>query len=147
MNPKKILLCADFSENSEPARKLALHYAKTFGAALVIVHAVNPKHLGYPSLEDLPLSDVDVKAVKEKLTKSLEDLAQKSRTDVPDVTTCLRQGRPSKEIVDLANEIAADLIVMGTHGWTGLGHVLVGSTAENVLKTAHRPVLIVWSKG
>ena len=146
MLPKKILFCTDFSENSKPALTLALEYAKSFGSGLIIIHVLNAKHLGYPSLEDVPLFDVSVKTIEERLSQALEAMAQDVRANVPDVTTYLREGRPSKEIVNLANELAVDLVVIGTHGWTGLGHVLVGSTAENVLRTAHRPVLVVWSK-
>lgn len=145
MIPKRILFCTDFSENSEPARQVALDYAKTFGAGLIIVHVVNPAHLGYPSLEDLPLSEVQLKTVEERLEKSLATMAEECRKTVPDVTTQLSKGVPSSEIVKVGNEWEVDLIVMGTHGWSGLSHILVGSTAENVVRSAHRPVLTVWT--
>ena len=145
MIPKKILFCTDFSGNSEPAGETAVDYAKVFGARLIIAHVINPRLLRYPSLEDIPLAGVDVKAVEAKLSQALEDMAGKCRGKVSDVTTSLREGVPSDEIVNLANEQDVDLIILGTHGWTGLSHLLVGSTAENVLRTAHRQVLTVWT--
>lgn len=145
MIPKKILLCTDFSGNSEPAAETALDYAKAFGADLILAHVINPSLLRYPSLEDLPLAGVDVKAVEQRLTQSLENMAENCRKKIANVKTTLREGVPANEIVNLANEQDVDLIIMGTHGWTGLSHLLVGSTAENVLRTAHRPVLTVWT--
>jgi nucleotide-binding universal stress UspA family protein len=59
------------------------------------------------------------------------------------VLLVFRQGVPAQEIVRVADEESADLIVMGTHGWTGFKHLLLGSVAENVLRTAGRPVLVV----
>jgi Universal stress protein family len=56
-------------------------------------------------------------------------------------------GVPAQAIVDFSNEECADLIVMGTHGGTGLSHLLVGSTAEHVVKMARRSVLTVWCHG
>jgi universal stress protein A len=145
MIPKKILLCTDFSGNSEPAAETALDYAKAFGAELIIAHVINPRHFGYPSLEDIPLAGVDVKAVEQQLTQSLEAMAEKCRKTVPNVKINLIEGVPADEIVKLADKEDVHLIIMGTHGWTGLSHFLVGSTAENVVRTAHRPVLTVWT--
>ncbi len=145
MIPKKILFCTDFSENSEPAAETALDYAKVFEAELIIAHIINPRLLRYPSLEDIPLGEVDVKAVEQQLTQSLEVMAEKCRKTVPNVKTNLREGVPADEIVKLADKEDVHLIIMGTHGWTGLSHLLVGSTAENVVRTAHRPVLTVWT--
>lgn len=145
MIPKKILFCTDFSENSEPARQMALDYAKSFGARLLVLHVLNAAYLRYPSLEDLPLSEVHLQNVETRLSESLQAMAEDCRKQVTEVTTFLREGIPANEIASLADEQDVDLIVMGTHGWTGLSHFLVGSTAENVLRNAHRPVLTVWT--
>lgn len=147
MIPKKILYCADFSQNSEPACQLAVEYAKTFGAELLVLHVINPRLLKYPSLEDLPLADLSLRDIEESANKSLENIALLCRKDLSEVKTFNRTGVPAEEIVNFANQESVDLIVTGTHGWTGLSHLLVGSTAEHVVRMARRPVLTVWCCG
>jgi universal stress protein A len=121
MVPKKILFCTDFSENSEPARELAVDYAKAFGDEL----------------------DQILKRTQDSATSRLESLAKECGQLVQGVRTYCRVGLPPSEIVSLATEESADLIVVGTHGLTGVKHLVMGSIARSVLKTAHRPVLIV----
>ncbi len=143
MLPKKILFCADFSENSEPARQLAVEYANAFGAQLLIIHVVDTT--GLPSYVDWVGDELN--RVLRQTQKSGEDrlgmLEKQCRESVNDVKTICRVGVASKEIVSAAAEEAVDLIVMGTHGRSGVRHLVMGSVARSVLKTAHRPVLIV----
>ncbi len=142
MPPKKILFCADFSENSEPARKLALDYAKTFGAQLLIVHVIDSA--AFPGYLDWVGDEIDkiLARTKESVEAKLADLAAESgRMDRP-VTTFCKVGSPASTIVALAAEEAVDLIVIGTHGRTGVKHLVMGSIARSVLRMAHRPVLI-----
>lgn len=151
MLPKKILFCADFSENSVPARQLALDYAKGFGAQLCIIHVVDTT--GFPSAGDWVGEDWtglvadEVKNIVLKLKQSaesnLESLAKDCRSVVTDVKTYCRLGSPAREIIALAGQESVDLIVMGTHGRTAVKHLLMGSIARSVLRMAHRPVLIV----
>lgn len=151
MLPKKILFCSDFSENSKPARQLAIDYAKGFGAQLIIVHVVDTT--GFPPYGDwvgedwTGLAADEIKNVVSKLKKSadesLESVAIECRNVLTDVKACCRLGSPSKEIIALAGEESVDLIVMGTHGRTAVKHLLMGSIARSVLRMAHRPVLIV----
>jgi universal stress protein A len=143
MVPKKILFCADFSENSEPARQLALDYAKAFGAQLIIVHVIDST--GFPNYVDWVGDELDqiLKRTQESATSRLESLAKDCGQLVQGVRTYCRVGLPPNEIVSLATEESADLIVVGTHGLTGVKHLVMGSIARSVLKTAHRPVLIV----
>jgi len=147
MIPKKILFCTDFSKNSEPACQWAVDCAKAFGAELLVLHTINPGLLRYPSLEDLPLSEVSLEDIEKQAHETLETIAQLCRRDVVEVKTFCRTGVPAQAIVDFATEECADLIVMGTHGWTGLSHLLLGSTAEHVVRMARRPVLTVWCCG
>lgn len=145
MIPKKILLCTDFSENAEPARRLAVEYAESFGATLVMIHVINPGALGYPRLEDLvPLEDT-LKSMRLACDRELSAMREKIQKVLPSVRACSVSGVPAKEIVSFAKEEGIDLIVMGTHGRTGLSHLFMGSTAENVVRTAMCPVLIVRS--
>ncbi len=146
MIPKKILFCTDFSENSRPALEHALDYAKTFGAELLILHVINSSQIGYPSLEEgVP---VDVRSALDSIQQSVSkalDLISKECSSVTTVSAHSRVGSPSFEIIRFAQEHSAGLIVMGTHGWTGFKHLIMGSTAENVVRTAECPVLSVRS--
>lgn len=147
MIPKKILVCTDFSENSVRARISAIEYARTFGAELLILHVVNSRLMGYPSLADrVPVETALIQDnIREAVDEELELIANDCRREVEDVTVYSRAGSPAEEIVRLAEEEAVGLIVMGTHGWTGFRHLIVGSTAENVVRTASCPVLTVRS--
>jgi nucleotide-binding universal stress UspA family protein len=148
MTPKKILLCTDFSDNSLPARDLALAYGKAFGAGIVLLHVID-SWAGFPAYsESMPL---DVREVVRKLDESakanLDAVADECKGVVSQVRTHSSVGIPAEEIVRVAREEGADLIVMGTHGWTGFRHMLLGSVAEKVLRTADCPVLVVRSPG
>ncbi len=143
MQPKRILFCADFSENSEPAKKLAVDYAKAFGAQLLIVHVVDAT--GLPSYVDWAGTELDqiIERTRESATQRLEALARECGPVVQEVKTYCLVGLPPKEVVALADQESVDLIVVGTHGRTGVKHLVMGSMARSILKTAHRPVLIV----
>lgn len=149
MIPKKILLCTDFSENSVPARICALEYAKTFGSKLIILHVVNSRLVGYPSFEEKIPVDMALlmQNIEEGVKEELDLLTNDSRMQIEDVEAHYRIGAPADELVRFAQEEAVDLIVMGTHGWSGLKHLILGSTAENVVRTAHCPVLTVRAPG
>jgi universal stress protein A len=146
MTPKKILLCTDFSENSLPAQNLALEYGKAFGAEIVLLHVID-SWAGFPVYaENVP---VDVREVVQNLDESakanLDSVAVRCKDVLDKITTHSTVGVPAEEIVRTAQSEAADLIIMGTHGWTGFKHMLLGSVAEKVLRMAHCPVLVVRS--
>ena len=145
MIPKTILLCTDFSENSVPARICAKAYAKAFEAKLTILHVVNSRLVGYPSFEDRVTVDMALLTtnIEAGVAEELELLANDCRLELPDVDAQFRSGAPAEEIVRFADENSTDLIIMGTHGWTGLKHLVLGSTAANVVRTANCPVLTV----
>lgn len=142
MVPKKILLCTDFSENSRPARELAVEYAKTFGSQLLILHVID--HKDFPGYVDWgeklrELLEKVQRAAKERLQVMLTECAKL----VEDVKTYCRTGSTPNEIAALARDESVDLIVIGTHGRTGVKHLVMGSVARSVLKMAHRPVIII----
>ncbi|AFM24773.1 universal stress protein [Desulfomonile tiedjei] len=143
MLPKKILFCTDFSENSEPARQLAVDYAKAFGANLLITHVIDSS--GFPNYVDWVGEELGqiLNRTEETANARLKSLSKECEPITGGVRTFCRIGLPSQEIVSLADEKAVDLIVVGTHGRTGVKHLVMGSIARSVLKTAHRPVLIV----
>ncbi len=143
MLPKKILFCTDFSRNNEPARKLAAEYARAFGANLLIVHVIDSST--FPNYVDWIGEELEqiFHRTEAAANVRLKSLAKKCGQILGGVRTLCRIGSPAEEIVSLADERSVDLIVVGTHGRTGVKHLVMGSIARSVLKTAHRPVLIV----
>ncbi|MEW6349145.1 MAG: universal stress protein [Thermodesulfobacteriota bacterium] len=148
MPTKKIVLCTDFSENSIPAQERAIEYAKIFDAELVILHVVGmflPNGPGWQGGVPLDLAGVEAH-IREACKARLDAMADRIRVETPRVTAVARPGvPPAREVVRFAEEQDADLIIMGTHGWTGFKHLILGSTAENVVRTAKCPVLTVRS--
>ena len=138
---KTILVPIDFSQPSNDALRYAIRLADQFGAVLRLVHVVEPA----PVINDLPnvaliRSDAEImKAAKVKL----QAIAQDDIDELIPVYPEVRTGKPYQEIVAAAKVGNADLIVIATHGYTGLKHALLGSTAERVVRHAHCPVLVV----
>ena len=139
---KKILVPTDFSENSLKAIRHAVAFAKTFKASVTLLHVVEI-HFGgaiYGPL-DFPMLEKDfVDSSDKQLTELAEKTASTEGITVDKVT---KSGHTIVEIVDYARENAVDLIIISTHGHTGLAHVLLGSTAENIVRHAPCPVLVV----
>ncbi len=140
---KQILVPIDFSDCSLWALDFALTLAVPFGAKIILLHVVEPAvyqqgHLGItPPLEETNYNLVE--AGRERLLALVKNrVGQRLRTE-----TLVRLGRAHSEIPDTAKALSADLIVMGTHGYTGLKHVLLGSTTERVVRHAPCPVLSV----
>jgi universal stress protein A len=146
--PKKILVCTDFSENSLPARQCAVEWAKAFKAELAILHVVNSRFFGYPTFADrVPMEMALIQQnIEEGVREELDSIANKCRKGLSNVQAHSRAGSPAEEIIRFADEESVDLIIMGTHGWTGVRHMILGSTAENVVRTANCPVLSVRPK-
>ena len=149
MLPRQVLFCTDFSDNSREALRVAVDYAKVFGSELIILHVINSSQLGYPSIEEgMPL---DIRAaldnIQESVDKALNLLAAECRDFVKSVRVASKIGSPAHEIVRFAEENDLSLIVLGTHGFTGIKHLIMGSTAENVVRTAACPVLTVRAGG
>jgi len=140
---KQILVPIDFSDCSLRALDLAFTIAQPFAAKLTLLHVVEPavyqqSYLGVtPSLEES--TQTLVEAGRERLAAlSKKRVGLRLRTE-----SLVRVGRAYSEIPDTASALSADLIVMGTHGYTGLKHILLGSTTERVVRHATCPVLTV----
>jgi nucleotide-binding universal stress UspA family protein len=139
---KRILCPVDFSSFSKAALKEAIALAKAMGSELCLMHAYqNPAYVLPMSGYVGPTADMITK-IRQQLAEELEALAKGPRDEGIKTETLVVEGIPYKCIVDRANEWNADLIVMGTHGRTGLSHALTGSVAERVVRLAHCPVLI-----
>jgi len=147
MTPKKMLFSTDFSENSAAARECAIDYARVFTAELAILHVINSSQIGYPSLEESVPLDIRsaLESIQQSVDKALELIGSECRQRLQSVSTHCKIGTPAYEIVRFAHGEQVDLIVMGTLGWTGFKHLVMGSTAENVVRMATCPVLTVRS--
>ncbi|HVZ72904.1 MAG TPA: universal stress protein [Polyangia bacterium] len=141
----RIVVGTDFSPGSDAAFAHALALAEAFHAALDIVHVIDSGAVTSPVfLGALTMVDADsiFTSIDDALTKRSERAAA---AGVVCQTNSL-DGFPAKELVRHAAKTGADLIVVGTHGRTGLEHVLLGSVAERVVQRSACPVLVVPQK-
>jgi nucleotide-binding universal stress UspA family protein len=132
-----ILVATDGSPYSESAIAEAMNYAKSYGGKLKIVNAI------YSNDEFIATAPDVVEKMIVKARAGLEEAQKKAQAEGIDAEIFVRDGEPYKVIVDLANEIEADTIVMGSHGRTGLKRILMGSVASRVIGFAHCPVMVV----
>ncbi len=142
---QSILLPTDFSECANYALSYAASFARDAKASIICVHVIEPvvPTVGYTGLtEPMPMAD---------LSEQLEDSAER---ELPKIGACdecsgieieevIAHGDAAAEIVRVARERKVDLIVISSHGRTGLGRILFGSTAESVVRHAPCPVLVV----
>ena len=138
---RSILVPIDFSEPSKEALKAAAGFARQFGAKLTLLNVVEP--VATPDFAYFPLVMENDKVIA-RCKQELEKLTNSEGIEPALVEkTLVRNGVPFKEITNAARTLKADLIVISTHGYTGLAHVFIGSTAERVVRHAHCPVLVV----
>ena len=138
---KRILVPIDLSEPSKNALRYALALAQQFGAKLILLYVVEPVATHDFDYHPLVLELDKIMAVARDRLKKLcaQEVVGPSRIE----QTLVRNGVAHGEITDAAKRLRADLIVISTHGRTGLKHVWLGSTAERVVRHAHCPVLVV----
>ena len=144
-DPKiKLILCpVDFSDHSHAALAYAGEMARALGAEIIVLHVVEP--VIYPVAYGLaPVGNVNYEEeAKAAAQKSLEPITGEFSDGGIKATSLVSSGTSWLRICDLAEEHGIDMIVMATHGLTGLKHVLMGSTAEQVVRHAKCPVLTV----
>ena len=136
---KRILVPYDFSETSAVAVKYAIELARNFGARIYFLHVGDQALTDFETEFPIGLEGAVEDAVRERLLKILTP--QEQAEFRPEFA--VRPGAPAAEIVRHAREQDIDLIVMGTHGRGFVGHAVVGSVAEKVVRTAPCPVLTV----
>ena len=142
MQIKKILCPTDFSESAEKAFEYAVFLAASHEAELVLLHVVDQLH-GFTHYEILALTPMEIaEKIAKRAHEKLQDLIDRVKDSVT-ATESVRQGRTWVEICEAAAAEKADIIVLGSHGRTGLSHVLIGSVAETVVRHASCPVLVV----
>lgn len=139
----KIMMATDFSDNSDYAFDYALALAKQFDAELTIVHVINEP----TDLRGMYVPQVTYEELEKEIGLGAKEMMAKfcssKLADYGNYKTAIVSGIPFQEIITKANEIGAALIVIGTHGRTGLEHLVFGSTAERVVRGAPCPVLSV----
>jgi len=131
-----ILVTTDFSEPDDYAFKLACSLARDHSAQVFVLHVIPP-----PSTHGEKLARAAPDSYRDQLWRELVRI--KPADASVQVEHLLTEGHPAKEIVQAAKEKGCDLIVMSTHGRTGLSRLLLGSVAEQVLRLATCPVLTV----
>lgn len=138
-----ILVAVDFSDSSDNAFQLGLSMADKFDAKLLILHVINEPvdlrgfyvpHISFEKLEE---------EVMLGARKMMDAFCERNVSGYDKYESIIVPGLAHEQIIDQATQRSADLIVLGTHGRTGLDHVLFGSTAEKVVRKSPIPVLTV----
>lgn len=140
---ERILIAIDFSESSDYAFDYALTLARQFQSELTVMHVINEPvdlrgfyvpHISFEQLE---------KEIEEGAEKMMEKFCQEKMGDFARYSTDIVTGIPYEEIIRKAEASGASLIVLGTHGRKGIDHLIFGSTAERVVRSATCPVLTI----
>lgn len=139
----KILVPIDFSDPATGALHQAKMMAESFDAEIVLLYVIEP--VAYPAELGVVVNLED--DMEERALTELNKLKTEHLSNIRSVVTKVSHGSADREIVGTAEELNADMIILGTHGYSGLTHLLLGSTAERVVRTAKCPVLTVRSKG
>ena len=141
MELKKILIPTDFSDHSDQALRWGVSLAEKYSALMLLLHVIPP------AMEEVSThgsaSEEIIMELEAKVEARLYEIALTDLDDTRPVEVKIAVGKPAEEILRVAGEEEVDLIVMGAHGHSGLAHVLLGSTAETVLRTAPCPVFTV----
>jgi len=145
INIQRILVPIDFSEHSKNALKYAISFAQKFKASIDLIYVVEPTI--YPA--DFSFGQIGFPNVEEELrtrgNDELENLITREIAGKVPSQKIVRTGKPFYEINQYALEENIDLVIIATHGHTGMEHILFGSTAEKVVRKAPCPVLVVRS--
>ncbi len=142
---KKILVPIDFSEHSFNALEYAKILAEKFNAELILLNVIEPVVF----TADLTMGQINIPAIESELVQKsdekLKEIIEKLKGKF-NVKGAVRIGKPYVEIIEFSKNENIDLIVIGTHGHTGVEQFLFGSTAEKVIKKSTCPVLIIQPK-
>ena len=138
---ERILFPTDFSDCAEHALKYAVELGKRFEAKLYLMHVLDTRIYGH--LEPFANTVWSIYDAKEQAAKSIVEIVTEKEQKALHVESSVREGTPFVEIIKFAKEAEIDLIVIGTHGRTGLTHMLMGSVAEKVVRKSPCPVLTI----
>ncbi|CAN5923466.1 universal stress protein [soil metagenome] len=143
-----ILVAHDFSQSAEHATDIACHEARIHGARVVILHVVELlPHFGHEtSMMTIPGTSTQISVLRYHMQRAEAELAalvSRLETDGLEVSTVIRNGVPVDEIRDFAATELIDLVVVGTHGRSGIRRLLVGSVAERLVRSSSVPVMTI----
>jgi|SRR5882672_4501327 len=144
---KRIVVPTDFSELSEEAVETAAAFAREWGATVDLVHVASEMTYPVPPPMEVVTLPVDIASVVREASDRLAAQEDKMRARGVACEGNVLIGKADAEIVEHADKTHSDLIIMATHGRSGLGHALVGSVAERVVQHAHCPVLTIPAHG
>jgi universal stress protein A len=136
----RILVPSDFSDSSRKALKYAARFAEQFGSRVTLIHVLEP--VMSPDFATFPLA-LDETKIIETARNRLLHLARGLLHERHIEAAIVRSGSPFHEIAETARELKADLIIMATHGFSGIKRALLGSTAERVVRHAQCAVMTV----
>jgi universal stress protein A len=141
---RRILVPVDLSDFTAPVINYALPYALQFGAEVILLHIFEPRSYSLDSIIVPPEMEEANMQMKQRVQQQLDELRAQAVSGRPlQARSLVRSGKPYHEICQAAEALDCDLIILGTHGYTGLKHLYLGSTAERVVRHAPCPVLTV----
>ncbi len=141
-SPRRILVASDFSETSDRALDWAIELAARLDASISVIHAYEIPVIGFPDGGIIATADVAAR-IASAARAALDKVVEVHRGRGVAIDGVLREGVAWDEINAAAEEFDAYLIVIGTHGRRGLARALLGSVAENVIRTGRRPVVTI----
>ncbi len=148
MQIKTILVATDFSSDADAAIEMAIEFALAFDSKLELFHAyhveIPPIYAGFGG--DFTRPEDILEPIREGAEATMNKLVEEVAARGLDVRGRVAMDHASRAILDEAERLLADLIVMGTRGLSGLDHLVLGSTAERVIRLAHCPVMTVKTK-
>jgi universal stress protein A len=147
MKISRIMVATDFSDCSKEAVECACGLAADLGAKLVLLHAIEPVYFAgafYGPDASVPMLTEEQRRYAQEAMEELRQSLEKRKIEIEDGR--IASGPPAQMIVEAAQADNIDLIVVGTHGRGGVAHLLLGSVAERVVRTARCPVLTIREK-
>ena len=140
--PKIILVATDFSVAAETALDLALPLAAKLGAKVYLLHAYQLPIVGFPDGVLVPTAEIASRIII-AAEKGLADCVAKRKESSVQIIPILKQAGAREAVLEAAQDVSADLVIMGTHGRRGIARALIGSVAEAVVRACPVPVLTV----
>ena len=142
---KRILVPTDFTETSDHALTWAIDMAKRLGASITVMHSYEIPIVSFPDGALLATPEV-ASRLADASRSALEAAVRKHQDAGVPLDSVLREGAAWEEINAVAELIDADMVVIGTHGRRGFSRALLGSVAENVVRTGNRPIVTIRGK-
>ena len=146
-NIDRILIAVEDSPYSDQAISYGFLLARKLGSKIALVHVneipMTTPYIADPLLNETPVMIPEMMQIQEEASKNLFDRILKQHGDQISISTYTKIGKPQNEILAVAEEYHADLIILGTHGRRGLDHFISGSVSESVARKAKCPVLII----